>query len=84
MNSLLGGRVLEHESKTIFNEGLNKGLNIGLNIGRDEGWNEAKQDTALRMYKKGIKAEDIANMMDASITLVKQWLNTPVPAANNA
>ena len=80
MNSLLGGRVLEHESKTIFNEGLNKVLNIG----RDEGWNEAKQDTALRMYKKGIKAEDIANMMDASITLVKQWLNTPVPAANNA
>ena len=58
----MGGRILEHESKTIYNEG----------------WNKAKQDTALRMYEKGIKAEDIADMMGDNITLVKQWLSTPI------
>ena len=41
----MGGTVLEHESKTIFNEGREEGRAEG----RDEGRMEEKKSTALRM-----------------------------------
>ena len=63
----MGGRILEHESKTIYNEGRNETL----------------QHIILHMYKNGMKAEDIAKMIDTSVNLVEQFINSPVPAANN-
>ena len=67
VNSVMGGRILEHESKTIYNEGRNETL----------------QHIILHMYKNGMKAEDIAKMIDTSVNLVEQFINSPVPAANN-
>ena len=68
VNSVMGGAILEHESKTIHNEG------------RSEGRMEEKQTIAMRLHKKGAKAEDIADIVDASVNLVKQWISTPAYA----
>ena len=35
VNEIMGGRVLEHEGKTIFNEGRNEGIAIGEARGRE-------------------------------------------------
>ena len=58
----MGGKVLEHESKTIFNEG------------RDEGREEGLQMVTKRMYSKGKTAEEISDMVDVGIETVKQWI----------
>ena len=65
VNSVMGGRILEHESKTIHNEG------------RRDGQMEEKQATAIRLFKMGTKAEDISYIVDASIDLVRQWISAP-------
>ena len=39
----MGGRVLEHEGKTIFNEGRNAGRNEGIAIGEARGRHEVLQ-----------------------------------------
>jgi transposase len=54
----MGGTVLEHESKTIFNEGREEGL----------------QMVTKRMYSKGKTAEEISDMVDVGIETVKQWI----------
>lgn len=69
VDSVMGGAILEHESKAIHNEG------------RDEGRMEEKQTIAMRLYKKGTTAEDIADLVDASVNLVKQWISTPAYAS---
>jgi len=68
VDSVMGGEILEHESKAIHNEG------------RNEGKMEEKQSIAIRLYKKGTKAEDIADIVDASVNLVKQWISIPAYA----
>ena len=37
-------------------------------------------EVAMRLYKKGTKAEDIADLVDASVNLVRQWIGTPACA----
>jgi len=69
VNSVMGGRVLEHESKTIYNEGWNEG--------RRDGKLEEKQATAKRLFEMGTKVADISRIVDASINLVRQWISTP-------
>ena len=67
VDSVMGGAILEHESKTIHNEGRLEG--------RMEGRMEEKRLIAMRLYKKGTKAEDIADVVDASVNLVKEWIS---------
>jgi predicted transposase YdaD len=62
----MGGTVLEHESKTIFNEGREEG--------RTEGREEGLQMVTKRMYSKGKTAEEISDMVDVGIETVKQWI----------
>ena len=66
----MGGKVLEHESKTIFNEGRAEGREEGRAEGREEGL----QMVAKRMYSKGKTAEEISDMVDVGIETVKQWI----------
>ena len=37
VGSVMGGNILEHESKTIHNEGIKEGCEVGLEEGRKEG-----------------------------------------------
>jgi predicted transposase YdaD len=64
----MGGKVLEHESKTIFNEGRAEG--------REEGLVEGKKEAALGMAGIGLKVEDIATALKVSVDIVKQWIGT--------
>ena len=61
----MGGVVLEHESKTIYNKGWM------------EGRMDAKQAIAMRLYERGTKPEEIAYIVDESVNLVRQWICTP-------
>ncbi len=45
--------------------------------GRNEGRMEDKQTIAMRLYGKGTKPEEIADIVDASVDLVRQWISTP-------
>ena len=74
VNSVMGGRILEHESKTIHNEGWNEG--------RRDGQMEEKQATAIRLFEMGTKVEDISYIVDASINLVRQWISAPAYTTN--
>lgn len=56
----MGGKVLEMESDRILNEGR-----------MDE-----KQTIAIRLYQKGTKAEDIADIVDAKVNIVRKWIET--------
>ena len=38
---------------------------------------EEKQSIAMRLYRKATKVEDIAEIVDASINLVRQWISAP-------
>ena len=55
VNEIMGGRVLEHEGKTIFNEGRNEGIVIGEVRGRSEAFNTAIDF----MRSNGMTAEQI-------------------------
>ena len=74
----MGGKVLEHEGKTIYNEGFNKGKQEG----KREGEMEAKQSIAMRLCNMDLKVEDIAKAVDVSINLVRQWISIPIDAGD--
>ena len=46
--------------------------------GREEGRESQAKDTAVRMSKKGISVEEIAEIVGFSIDKVKKWLVTEV------
>ena len=64
VKSIMGGRVLEYEAKTILNEGIalgrNEGLNEGFVLGRNAGRNEGIASTARRMLTLGFTLEQVA------------------------
>ena len=59
VNDIMGGRVLEHEGKTIFNEGRNEGIVIGEKRGKAEGRSEAFNTAIDFMRSNGMTAEQI-------------------------
>ena len=59
VNEIMGGRVLEHEGKTIFNEGRNEGIVIGEKRGEVRGRSEAFNTAIDFMRSNGMTAEQI-------------------------
>jgi len=59
VNEIMGGRVLEHEGKTIFNEGRNEGIVIGEKRGEVRGRSEALNTAIDFMRSNGMTAEQI-------------------------
>ena len=51
----MGGRVLEHEGKTIYNAGIQEGITVEEERGR----REEKFDTARRLREMGMNDNDI-------------------------
>ena len=66
-------------SDAIENRGREEGEAIGREAGRKEGVIEQAKATAIRMNKKGLSLEDIAEAIDFNIETVKKWL-APVSA----
>ena len=55
VNDIMGGRVLEHEGKTIYNASIKEGIAVGEERGR----REEKFDTARRLRQAGISDAQI-------------------------
>ena len=70
---IMGGKVLEHEGKTIFNEGRKEGVKEGMEKGM-----EAKQrEIAFRLRDKGTAPEAIAEIVDAELSDILGWFAQP-------
>ncbi len=55
----MGGRVLEHEGKTIYNAGIKEGIKEGIAVGEERGRREANFETARRLREMGLSDNDI-------------------------
>lgn len=59
VNDIMGGQVLEHEGKTIYN--------AGVAVGEERGRREEKFDTARRLRQAGISDVQILQFTDLSL-----------------
>ncbi len=65
VKSIMGGRVLDYEAKTIYTEGLQKG---------EEKLKKAQKETVLNLYAMGMEESQIAKAVNVSLTKVREWL----------
>ena len=63
VNDIMGGKVLEHEGKTIFNEGIT----IGEACGEERGRREENFDTARRLRHVGMSDMQLHQFTDLSL-----------------
>ena len=66
---IMGGKVLEHEGKTIFNEGMEKGRE------------DNKKEIALCLRDKGTSPEVIAEIVNAKLSDILEWFAQPQQGA---
>ena len=59
VNDIMGGQILEHEGKTIYNAGIKEGIALGEARGEERGRREEKFDTARRLREMGLSDNDI-------------------------
>ena len=69
VKSVMGGRVLEYEAKTILNEGMKQGLQQGL----QEGAIKKAKETARNLRGLGMDDNAIADAVNVQVALVKEW-----------
>ena len=86
VKSVMGGRILEYEAKTILREGMQQGMRQGMQQGMRQGMRQGMQqgmqegrmeqarETAGNLYSLGLEEETIAKMVNVSVDLVKEWL----------
>ncbi len=79
-----GGRSEMCEvSEEIFKEGVEEGRAEGREEGREEGRTEGREEgrvenqkkTALKLFKMGMPIEKIAEIIEASVKLVQEWVS---------
>ena len=63
VNNIMGGQVLEHEGKTIYNAGIKEGIAIGQR--------EEKFDTARRLREMGLSDNDIHKATNLSLDEIR-------------
>lgn len=71
VKSVMGGKVLEHEAKTILREGWKQGEDYGIKKGKLE---QAKQ-TALNLKAMGMSDESIAMAVGVGVSAVREWFS---------
>ena len=59
VHDVMGGQVLEYETKTIWNGGKL----------------EKAKEVAHRMNRRGISVDEIADMLDESVDTIQEWLD---------
>ena len=70
VKSIMGGKVLEYEAKTILNQGRAEGRVEG----RAEGKLEKAKEMAAELYKNGVSIATIAAAADVSVDMIRKWL----------
>ena len=68
----MGGRVLEHESKTILNEGISIGREEGIDLGRTE----REEEMLRRGLEEGVDAGLLARILDVDAAFVERMRDT--------
>lgn len=75
VKSVMGGKVLEHEAKTILREGWKQGRKEGEDYGMKKGRLEQARETALNLRTISLDESTIAKMVNVSIELVREWFD---------
>ena len=81
VKSIMGGRVLEHEAKTILREGWRQGHKEGHEEGRKEGREEGRKEgeleqakqTAFNLKAMGMDNDSIAKAVAMGVSVVREW-----------
>ncbi len=77
VKSIMGGRVLEHEAKTILREGWRQGHKEGHEEGREEGRKEGEleqaKQTAFNLKAMGMDNDSIAKAVAMGVSVVREW-----------
>ncbi len=73
VKSVMGGRVLEYEAKTILNEGMKQGMKQGVQQGLQEGAIKKAKETAWNLRALGMDDNTIADAVNVQVALVKKW-----------
>ena len=74
VKSVMGGKILEHEAKTILREGWQQGRREGEDYGRME---QAKE-TAFNLRTIGLGEETIAKMVNVQVFVIREWFTEVV------
>ena len=86
MTSIMGGKVLEYEAKTIYKRGIHdgyyEGINKGRAEGRTEGRNEGRNEGAIErseqvfvnMITRGFSYEDAVAISEISESRAKELM----------
>ena len=69
MISVMGGKVLEYEAKTILKEGMQKGLQKGI----QKGALKQAKETAWNLHNLGMDEDTIAKVINVQVSLVREW-----------
>ena len=69
VKSVMGGKILEHEAKSILREGWQQGRREGEDYGRME---QAKE-TAFNLRTIGLEEETIAKMVNVQVSVIREW-----------
>ncbi len=69
VKSVMGGKILEHEAKSILREGWQQGRREGEDYGRME---QAKE-TAFNLRTIGLEEETIARMVNVQVSVIREW-----------
>ena len=71
VSDIMGGRVLEHEGKTIYNAGIQEGIKEGIAVGEERGRREANFETARRLREMGMSDNDIHKATNLSLDEIR-------------
>ena len=78
VRTVMGGRILEYEAKTILKEGIKQGVEQGIKQGVEQGMTQGKiqgqKETVLNLHNMGMEDDFIAKAVNVSIELVRQWI----------
>ncbi len=69
----MGGKVLEHEAKTILREGWQQGHEEGRREGEGYGKMVQAKETAFNLRMIGLEEETIARMVNVQVSVIKKW-----------
>ncbi|MCI8661144.1 MAG: hypothetical protein HFG54_13040 [Lachnospiraceae bacterium] len=78
VKSVMGGKVLEHEAKTILREGWKQGREQGRREGEGYGRMEQAKETAFNLRTIGLEEETIAKMVNVQVSVIREWFTEGV------
>ena len=70
-----GYKVMCQITEKFVQEGIEIGIEKGIEKGIELGESKKAKETALNLAKRGIELETIAEIVNESVSLVKQWLD---------